>query len=323
MVGCAPRRGPGGQTIPNDTGRSPGREHGHYLPPPRSPSRRRRHRVYQALALTTERGSAMPTTRFTFQGASGATLSGRLDQPADGSPLAYALFSHCFTCSKDLKAVVNISRELNRHRIGIFRFDFTGLGESEGNFEETGFSSNVDDLVAAAEFMARELATPQVLIGHSFGGAAVLQAAHRTLFWRRGSAPGGPSDQRREGRGDDWRAIRSQPRRTPPRARSRRDHVRGRSGRHDCRQAVSHYETVPARSRSPSSSHAEDRDACDSGRPRLDQIDQQLHLEGDLDDTQRQRLMEIADRCPVHQTLDRGVRVATQLASVPLGERDE
>ena len=136
----------------------------------------------------------MPTTRFTFQGASGATLSGRLDQPADGSPLAYALFSHRFTCSKDLKAVVNISRELNRHRIGIFRFDFTGLGESEGDFGETGFSSNVDDLVAAAEFMARELATPQVLIGHSFGGAAVLQAAHRIKDVRAVVTIGAPYD---------------------------------------------------------------------------------------------------------------------------------
>ena len=136
----------------------------------------------------------MPTTRFTFQGASGATLSGRLDQPADGSPLAYALFSHCFTCSKDLKAVVNISRELNRHRIGVFRFDFTGLGESEGDFGETGFSSNVDDLVAAAEFMARELATPQVLIGHSFGGAAVLQAAHRIKDVRAVVTIGAPYD---------------------------------------------------------------------------------------------------------------------------------
>lgn len=114
--------------------------------------------------------------RLTFDGASGAALSARLELPAE-RPVAYALFAHCFTCSKNYKAVVNISRALGQARIGVLRFDFTGLGESEGDFAETNFSSNVADLVAAARFMASDLRAPALLIGHSLGGAAVLQAA--------------------------------------------------------------------------------------------------------------------------------------------------
>jgi putative redox protein len=121
----------------------------------------------------------MRTQRLTFDGAAGARLSARLELPVDDRPIAYALFAHCFTCSKNFKAVVNISRALAQAHIGVFRFDFTGLGESEGEFADTTFSSNVDDLVAAAEFLQREYEAPAVLIGHSLGGAAVLQAAHR------------------------------------------------------------------------------------------------------------------------------------------------
>ena len=115
----------------------------------------------------------------TFRGATGIKLSARLELPADERPLAYAIFAHCFTCSKNYKAVVNISRALARARVGVLRFDFTGLGESEGEFAETTFSSNVDDLVAAADFLARQYEAPAILIGHSLGGAAVLQAARR------------------------------------------------------------------------------------------------------------------------------------------------
>ncbi|MFP3947681.1 MAG: alpha/beta fold hydrolase [Longimicrobiales bacterium] len=121
----------------------------------------------------------MPTERITFPGSAGASLAGRLELPVDGKPEAYALVAHCFTCSKDLKAVVRLSRALARERFGVLRFDFTGIGESEGDFADTDFSSNVDDLVAAAEWMADELEAPSLLVGHSLGGAAVLHAAHR------------------------------------------------------------------------------------------------------------------------------------------------
>lgn len=106
----------------------------------------------------------------------GQKLGARLDSPAD-EPAAYALFAHCFTCNKNYKAIANISHALTEAGIAVLRFDFTGLGESEGEFAETNFSSNVADLVAVAEFLKADYEAPQILIGHSLGGAAVLQAA--------------------------------------------------------------------------------------------------------------------------------------------------
>jgi putative redox protein len=121
----------------------------------------------------------MQFKKLEFKNASGEKLSARLDFPVDGRPLAYAIFAHCFTCTKNLKAIANISRALTREGIAVFRFDFTGLGESEGEFTDTNFSSNVDDLIAAADFLKSEFEAPRILIGHSLGGAAVLQAATR------------------------------------------------------------------------------------------------------------------------------------------------
>jgi len=112
-----------------------------------------------------------------FSNAADQRLSARIDLPEGHMPVAYALFAHCFTCSKNIKAISNISRALTREGIAVLRFDFTGLGESEGDFADTNFSSNVDDLVMAAEFMADNYQAPKILIGHSLGGAAVLQAA--------------------------------------------------------------------------------------------------------------------------------------------------
>jgi len=113
-----------------------------------------------------------------FAGALGATLAARLDAPAE-APLAYALFAHCFTCSKDSKAAAYISAALAERGIAVLRFDFTGLGGSEGEFANTNFSSNVGDLVAAADYLRRNHRAPAILIGHSLGGAAVLAAASR------------------------------------------------------------------------------------------------------------------------------------------------
>jgi putative redox protein len=117
------------------------------------------------------------TRKISFENASGHKLAALLDLPVDDEPIAYALFAHCFTCSKDYKGVVRISKALAAEGIAVLRFDFTGLGESEGEFADTTFSSNVADLVAAADFMERELEAPKILIGHSLGGAAVLHAA--------------------------------------------------------------------------------------------------------------------------------------------------
>jgi putative redox protein len=125
-------------------------------------------------------GSATMTTRFeklTFPGSQGASLAGRLELP-DGEPRAFALFAHCFTCTKDIFAAGRIAEELARHGIAVLRFDFTGLGASEGDFAHTNFSSNVEDLVKAADFLRDNYMAPKILIGHSLGGAAVLAAAH-------------------------------------------------------------------------------------------------------------------------------------------------
>ena len=104
-------------------------------------------------------------------------MAAQLDLPAEGKPLCYSVFAHCFTCTKNLKAINNICLSLTNARIAVLRFDFTGLGESEGEFADTNFSSNVGDLVAAAAFLQAHYEAPRVLIGHSLGGTAVIQAA--------------------------------------------------------------------------------------------------------------------------------------------------
>jgi putative redox protein len=136
----------------------------------------------------------MPFEKVRFENADGDTLAARLDLPDGETPCAFALFAHCFTCSKDLRAVGAISRALNRHGIAVLRFDFTGLGESEGDFADTNFSSNVDDLVVAADYLAEHYDAPRILVGHSLGGAAVLQAAHRLDAVQAVSTIGAPYD---------------------------------------------------------------------------------------------------------------------------------
>src|SRR5271169_1314217 len=120
----------------------------------------------------------MPAEKFDFRNAQGHTLAALLDQP-DGPIRAVALFAHCFTCGKSNRAARHIAEGLKLHGIAVLRFDFTGLGASEGEFANTTFSSNVDDLVAASDHLREKLAAPAILIGHSLGGAAVLAAAHR------------------------------------------------------------------------------------------------------------------------------------------------
>lgn len=116
--------------------------------------------------------------KMTFTGGSGETLAARLDLP-DGPVRAYALFAHCFTCTKDLKAVSRLAGGLTRHGIAVLRFDFTGLGSSEGEFANTNFTSNIQDLIKAADWLRDNHQAPQILIGHSLGGAAVLAAADK------------------------------------------------------------------------------------------------------------------------------------------------
>ena len=118
----------------------------------------------------------MPTERFQFTGSEGHQLAAALDMP-DGAIHAYALFAHCFTCGKDVLAAKRIAAALTAKGIAVLRFDFTGLGSSEGDFANTTFSSNVADLVRAADHLRETRKAPAILIGHSLGGAAILAAA--------------------------------------------------------------------------------------------------------------------------------------------------
>lgn len=119
----------------------------------------------------------MKSERVGFLNSRGVHLAARLDLPHRHVPKAFALFAHCFTCSKEFKAAVNISKALARAGFGVLRFDFTGLGESEGEFSDTNLSSNIDDVLAAARYLESNYKAPQILIGHSFGGIAMLKAA--------------------------------------------------------------------------------------------------------------------------------------------------
>src|SRR3954468_12578617 len=130
----------------------------------------------RARLLRTDNPMADAAQMVKFPGADGGMLAARLE-PAQGELRAYALFAHCFTCSKDSHAATRIGRALAMQGIAVLRFDFTGLGGSEGDFSNTNFSSNVADLRAAADFLRAKYAAPKILIGHSLGGAAVLAAA--------------------------------------------------------------------------------------------------------------------------------------------------
>ena len=135
----------------------------------------------------------MKTRKLEFAGHSGEMLAARLDAP-DAAPRAYALFAHCFTCGKDIFAAARISAALVERGFAVLRFDFTGLGMSDGEFANTNFSSNVADLVKAADFLRENYAAPALLIGHSLGGAAVLAAASAIDEVRAVATIGAPSE---------------------------------------------------------------------------------------------------------------------------------
>ncbi|PKQ07669.1 MAG: osmotically inducible protein C [Alphaproteobacteria bacterium HGW-Alphaproteobacteria-11] len=135
----------------------------------------------------------MQSEKITFAGALGAELAARLDKP-EGPVRAAAILAHCFTCSKDIAAARRIAGRLAARGIAVLRFDFTGLGHSEGEFASTNFSSNVADLLAAATWMEAQDMAPQLLIGHSLGGAAALKAAPRIASLRAVVTIGAPVD---------------------------------------------------------------------------------------------------------------------------------
>ncbi len=136
----------------------------------------------------------MNLSKVTFINSEGQTLSGRIELPVDQHPHNFVLFAHCFTCNKNLGAVRNISKSLTTRGFGVLRFDFTGLGESEGDFENTNFSGNVNDLIAASDFLANEYMAPSLLIGHSLGGAASIFAASKIDSIKAVATIGAPSN---------------------------------------------------------------------------------------------------------------------------------
>lgn len=407
----------------------------------------------------------MRTEHITFTGAQGDPLSARIGTPVDGHVQAWALFAHCFTCSKDLKAAVNLTRALNQAGIGVFRFDFTGLGESEGDFSDTTLSSNVADLQAAAAWMEEHLDAPAIVVGHSFGGAAVLQAAAHLTSVRAVATIGAPfdpahvthlfSDALDEIEADGEAEVTLAGRRftlssafvqdlhartmeTTIRELKRPllifhspvDRVVGVENARAIYEAARHPKSFvslddadhllldegdsryvgavlaawagryigerPERRRAEpeltddavvtrtpgdtfrteilarghalladepksvggddlgptpydllaaalgactsmtlgmyarrkgwpldeatvrlkhSRIHARDEEACENREPRMDRLDREVTLEGDLDDEQRARLLEMADRCPVHRTLSAGVEITTRSAT--------
>ncbi|HEY6822609.1 MAG TPA: bifunctional alpha/beta hydrolase/OsmC family protein [Burkholderiales bacterium] len=137
----------------------------------------------------------MASRAIVFASSRGHELAGRLELPA-GAPRAWAIFAHCFTCSKDSKAAAYISQALAARGIAVLRFDFTGLGSSGGDFSSSTFSSNLDDLASAAEFLRNAYSAPRLLIGHSLGGAAVIAAAHRIPEARALATIGAPFEPR-------------------------------------------------------------------------------------------------------------------------------
>ena len=135
----------------------------------------------------------MPQQKVSFTGAGNERLAASLETPAD-APRAYALFAHCFTCTKDIFSARYVAAGLAARGFAVLRFDFTGLGASEGDFANTNFSSNVGDLLAAAKFLREEYEAPRLLVGHSLGGAAVLAAAGDIPECRAVATIGAPSE---------------------------------------------------------------------------------------------------------------------------------
>ncbi len=136
----------------------------------------------------------MKSEKVSFRSSNGQELSGRLELPPDRHPHEFVIFAHCFTCSKDLKAVREITRALSREGFGVLRFDFTGLGSSEGDFAATNFTGNIEDMLSAAAFLEKEYKAPALLVGHSLGGAASLTAAFELPSVRAVATIGAPSN---------------------------------------------------------------------------------------------------------------------------------
>lgn len=136
----------------------------------------------------------MKSNKIEFINERGITLSARIDLPAEQDPHNFAIFSHCFTCNKNFSAVRNVSRALASKGFGVLRFDFTGLGDSGGDFSDTNFTSNVADLISASEYLTEHYKAPSLIVGHSLGGAAAIIAAKKIESIKSVATIGAPSN---------------------------------------------------------------------------------------------------------------------------------
>lgn len=133
------------------------------------------------------------TKKIEFKNSNEYLLSARLELPENNTPKAFAIFAHCFTCNKNLKAVINIAKSLTEKNFGVLRFDFTGLGQSEGDFSNTDFTSNVNDLKDVANYLSKHYEAPKLMIGHSLGGAASIFASGQIDSIKATATIGAPS----------------------------------------------------------------------------------------------------------------------------------
>jgi len=228
-----------------------------------------------------------------FINANGYELSAILEMPADTQPVAYTVFAHVFTGNKSLTATRHIARGLTQNGVAVLRFDFTGLGESEGDFADTNFTSNVSDILAAAQYLEDNHEAPKILIGHSLGGAAVIFAASQLASLKAVATVGAPSE----------------PEHVTHLIQDKIDvtlQMYARRKKWDLKSVSVHVDYAKR--------YVDDCKECTKAERKIESFNKVIELEGDLDEVQKARLLEIAERCPVNQTLQKTVEINSSLA---------
>ncbi len=290
----------------------------------------------------------MPRIKATFSNQQGEMLSSLLETP-DIPAQAYAIFAHCFTCSKDIAAASRITRALAQKNIAVLRFDFTGLGNSDGDFANTNFSSNINDLVQAANYLEENYTAPVMLIGHSLGGAAVLAASQHINSVKAVVTIGAPATghhvehlfvHAKDTILNDGEAVVDLAGRQFTIKKQFIDDINSHNDTDHISQlnkallimhspvddtvSINEAAKIYASAKHPKSFisldnvkitlnhhriHAEDCSDCESESGFVDRIEKVIRLEGELNNNERQRLLEIADKCPVHKTLNNEIKI--------------
>ena len=282
----------------------------------------------------------MKIEKVSFLNTEGQQLSGRLELPVNQQPHNFAIFAHCFTCNKNLSAVKNISRALTSNGFGVLRFDFTGLGESDGDFSDTNFSGNVGDLVSAANHLAKNYEAPTLLVGHSLGGAAAIFAASQIDSIKAIATVGAPSNPKHvqhllHGSLEEIQAngfttqikagnnymVTDEPISYGGNDFGPSPYEFVSAGLSACTaMTIQMYakrkgwqiENIEVHT-SYGKVHAKDCNLCDENSAKIDTFNREIKFENDLDENQLTRLLQIADKCPVHKTLNSDTQIITNL----------